>query len=127
MPSRNISDCSEKLQLVWETCKKVYLEKYPDEPQPFLTCTFRTNDEQRALYAQGRTAKGKIVTYIEEGGKHNVYPARAFDIAFKTKGNKLDWSALHFKRFAKIVDELFDGVKWGGDWTRFKDLPHFEE
>lgn len=125
MPSRDINDCTEFLQLVWTQSSKVYAEKYKDMPQPFLTCTFRTNEEQKKLYAQGRTKPGKIVTYIEQNGKHNVYPARAFDIAFKKQGS-LDWSSIHFKRFAKIVSDLFDGVEWGGNWRRFKDLPHFE-
>lgn len=125
MASRDIRDCTELLQLVWEQTSKVYAEKYAGEPQPFLTCTFRSNEEQHKLYAQGRTAPGKIVTQIRENGKHNVYPSRAFDIAFKKEG-KLDWSPIHFKRFAGLVSDLFDGVKWGGDWVKFKDLPHFE-
>ena len=125
MPSRDIQDCAELLQLVWLQAAKVYAEKYADMPQPFLTCTFRTNEEQKELYAKGRTKPGKIVTYIRENGKHNTHPAKAFDIAFKKQGG-LDWSPIHFKRFAKIVSELSDGVEWGGDWSRFKDLPHFE-
>jgi peptidoglycan L-alanyl-D-glutamate endopeptidase CwlK len=125
MPSRDIEDCVELLQLVWKQGSKIYAEKYPHEPEIFLTCTFRTNDEQAELYAQGRTKRGKIVTHIRENGKHNTYPAKAFDIAFKKQG-KLDWSALHFKRFAKIVAELSDDVEWGGNWSKFKDLPHFQ-
>ena len=125
MPSREIADCTELLQLVWKQTSRVYAEKYKEEPQPFITCTYRTNLEQAKLYAQGRTTPGKIVTQISQNGKHNVFPAKAFDIAFKKDGS-LDWSPLHFRRFAKIVNDLFDGVKWGGDWRTFKDLPHFE-
>jgi len=125
MPSRDIQDCTELLQMCWTQCSKIYAEKYPGEPQPFLTCTFRTNDEQKELYAKGRTTPGKKVTYIKENGKHNVYPARAFDIAFKKQGG-LDWSPINFKRFAKIVAEVFEDVEWGGNWSKFKDLPHFE-
>lgn len=111
--------------MCWTQCSKIYAEKYPGEPQPFLTCTFRSNEEQKELYAKGRTAPGKIVTYIRENGKHNTYPAKAFDIAFK-KQARLDWSPIHFRRFAKIVADVFEDVEWGGNWSKFKDLPHFE-
>lgn len=125
MPSRDIKDCTEMLQLAWMHSSKTYAERYPQGPHVFLTCTHRTNDEQRKLYAQGRTTPGPIVTQIRENGKHNIYPAHAFDIAFQKDG-KLDWSSKHFKNFAAIVAERFKSVKWGGNWTTFKDLPHFE-
>lgn len=125
MPSRDINDCVELLQLVWTRCSSEYAEKYPEGPQVFLTCTHRTNEEQKALYAQGRSKPGKIVTRIRENGKHNVYPSKAFDIAFKKDG-KLDWSERNFKNFAAIVAAHFPSVEWGGNWPRFKDLPHFQ-
>jgi peptidoglycan L-alanyl-D-glutamate endopeptidase CwlK len=78
------------------------------------------------LYAQGRTKQGAIVTNIKSGGKHNVLPSKAFDIAFKWTDGKLDWSEVHFKNFAAIVKRLNTKVQWGGDWKNFKDLPHFQ-
>jgi peptidoglycan L-alanyl-D-glutamate endopeptidase CwlK len=125
MPSRDIKDCVPILQEIWSQASQIYNEKYPDEPYVFLTCTHRTNAEQKELYAKGRTKPGGIVTYIKENGKHNSYPAKAFDVAFQ-KNKKCDWNKIHFMRFAKIVKELTDEVKWGGDWKRFKDMPHFE-
>ncbi len=125
MPSRDINDCCELLQVVWIQAAKIYGEKYADMPQPFLTCTYRTNEEQKELYAKGRTMPGKIVTYIEQNGKHNKFPALAFDVAFKKQG-ALDWSPIHFRRLAKIISDISDSVEWGGNWRRFKDLPHFE-
>lgn len=125
MPSRNIKDCELELQRAWSLASMEFMRVYPELPQPFLTCTYRTEEEQLELYAQGRTKQGRIVTHIKSGGKHNSLPAKAFDIAFK-KDNKVDWSAHLFKKFADIVKEVSDDVEWGGDWKRFKDLPHFQ-
>lgn len=126
MPSRDITLCDERLQRAWEYGKKKFGLQYPNNPQPILTCTYRSNEEQAKLYAQGRTTKGAIVTYIKSGGKHNQQPAEAFDIAFVTKNKQLDWSAHNFQLFASIVLAVYPEVKWGGHWKRFKDLPHFE-
>jgi len=126
MPSRKIEDCEEILQRAWRDGAHTFAFYHPNDPQPFLTCTYRSNAEQMKLYAQGRTAPGKIVTQIRRNGKHNFQPARAFDIAFKTKGGALDWSPALFKKFAAIVAIQYPEVNWGGDWESFKDLPHFE-
>lgn len=126
MPSRNIKDCVEVLQDAWTKANAEFLVKYPQLPKPILTCTHRTEEEQAALYAQGRTTKGKIVTQLKTGSKHNFFPSQAFDIAFIRKDRALDWSAQYFKLFADIVKEVAPEVKWGGDWKKFKDMPHFE-
>ena len=102
------------------------MEKYPAGPTPFLTCTYRSNEEQAELYKRGRTEPGKIVTYIKANGKHNVFPAHAFDIAFKDKKGVVKWDAVYFERFAKIVKEQYHEVTWGGDWQKLRDMPHFE-
>lgn len=48
-----------------------------------LTCTRRTQEEQDALYAQGRTKPGKIVTWTRKS-KHLA--GTAFDIAVLKNG-----------------------------------------
>ena len=126
MASRTITDCHWRLRRVWMHCSRIWDEKYPAGPQVFLTCTYRSNEEQAELYARGRTAPGKIVTYIKANGKHNVYPALAFDMAFKNKKGVALWDAVYFQRFAAIVKEEYKEVEWGGDWKNFKDMPHFE-
>jgi peptidoglycan L-alanyl-D-glutamate endopeptidase CwlK len=127
MPSRKITDLDYRLQRAYTLAVHEWRENYPELPQPFLTCTFRTNEEQAELYAKGRTKPGKKVTNIRKGGKHNVYPALAFDVAFKDAEDKLDWSPDLFAKFAAIIKANFNGlIKWGGDWKTFKDLPHFE-
>lgn len=126
MPSRKIEDCVEPLQVAWADASKAFAQLHPDLPQPFLTCTHRTEAEQLELYAQGRTKPGPKVTQLKKGSKHNSFPSKAFDIAFKTKEGKLDWSAKLFKAFADIVAKQHPSVEWGGNWAKFKDLPHFQ-
>lgn len=126
MASRTITDCHWRLRRVWLQCSRIWEEKYPAGPTVFLTCTYRSNEEQAQLYAKGRTAPGSIVTHIKANGKHNLFPAHAFDIAFKDSKGVVKWDAVYFERFAAIVKEEFKDVQWGGDWKNFKDMPHFE-
>ena len=84
----------------------------------------RTIEEQDALYAKGRTTPGSIVTNAPGGLSWHNY-GLAVDVVFKdAKGNwtwadSCDWEGLG------QVGKMF-GFEWGGDWTRFPDLPHFQ-
>jgi peptidoglycan L-alanyl-D-glutamate endopeptidase CwlK len=79
----------------------------------------RTQAQQDALYAQGRTTKGKIVTNT----RNSVHlTGNAFDFSFSGKDpypDNFDWSILG--RIGKQV-----GLKWGGDFKSFRDVLHFE-
>lgn len=100
------------------------------------TCTYRSDAEQAALYAQGRTAPGPIVTNAKPGhSKHNIKGAdgrpasEAFDIVplrsgkpvWGTEGDDLVvWQRLggHGK---------FVGLKWYGEPDApFHEFPHFQ-
>ena len=127
MPSRDLKDLDAKLVKAYNLAKGIYANRYPNEPQPFITCTHRSNEEQNQLYALGRTVKGKIVTNAKAGqSRHNSYPSKAFDIAFIGLDKKLNWSNKHFKNFADIVKEVDASIIWGGDFRTLKDSPHFE-
>src|SRR5574343_1544593 len=92
MATREIKDAEPILQDAYEFAKAEYQRLYPNDPQPFLTCVYRSNEEQDALYAQGRTTKGKIVTNAKAGqSKHNFKPSKAFDIGFITLQKTLSW------------------------------------
>lgn len=126
MPSRDLKDLDKTLADAYTLSKGIYANRYPNEPQPFITCTHRSNEEQTQLYAIGRTVKGKIVTNAKAGqSKHNSYPSKAFDIAFIGIDRKLNWNKKYFKMFADIVKEVDTSIEWGGNW-KFTDLPHFE-
>lgn len=125
MPSRKIEDLVKELQDAWRVALVAYVTTYPEQPQPFITCTYRSPEEQLELYAIGRTKPGTIVTQLKSGSKHNTNPARAFDIAFQKDG-KLVWDKKHFIRFASVIKSINPAIEWGGDWKKFKDYPHFQ-
>lgn len=124
MASRDIKDLHPELQKRWLAALKEWRRLHPSEPEPFLTQTYRSPQEQDALYAQGRTKGGPKVTNARGGQSlHNYYPSLAFDISFRKDG-QIDWSPSLFDRFAVIAKE--NGLAWGGDWKTIKDRPHFE-
>lgn len=127
--SRRLEDLHPLLVGVWKAALEVWKIKYPDLAQPFLTYTYRSNEEQNALYAQGRTKAGRRVTNAKAGqSPHNYLPSYAFDVAFKKKDNTLDWDIKLFNKFAAVVKQQpnAEKVQWGGDFVSIKDAPHFE-
>jgi peptidoglycan L-alanyl-D-glutamate endopeptidase CwlK len=90
----------------------------------FVTQGVRTMDEQAAIYAQGRTTVGKIVSQAKPGySPHNW--GVAFDIAFKGAELYPALSDPLWSKVAAIAKKL--GLEWGGDWSSFKDYPHFQD
>jgi len=87
-----------------------------------VTQGFRTVAEQNALYAQGRTKPGKIVTNAK-GTQSNHTKGIAADLAFVVNG-QITWDDRLYTRIGAWADAV--GLKWGGNWQRFKDLPHVE-
>ncbi|EUJ51783.1 M15 family metallopeptidase [Paenilisteria rocourtiae] len=87
---------------------------------------FRSKAEQDALYAQGRTKPGQIVTNAK-GGQSNHNFGVAVDLCLYTNdGKNVVWET-NTKRWLRVVAIAKSvGFKWGGDWTSFKDYPHFE-
>lgn len=125
MASRDPKDLTAAAREAWLRSAAEFERQRPAGPQPFLTCTHRSNAEQTALYAQGRTKPGKIVTNAKAGqSNHNQFPSPAFDIAFKDARGNVCWDIALFKDFAVIARQ--HGLSWGGDWLAFKDYPHFE-
>ncbi|MBY0123314.1 M15 family metallopeptidase [Bacillus sp. S/N-304-OC-R1] len=93
-----------------------------------VTQGLRTYAEQNTLYEQGRTKPGKIVTNARGG-----YSFHNFGLAFDfcvcdIVGGKLvpNWFVdQRWKRAGEIGKSL--GLEWGGDWTSFRDYPHFQQ
>ena len=82
----------------------------------------RTHAEQDALYAQGRTTGGEIVTNAR-GGYSNHNFGIAFDIGVFSGNRYLPESPL-YKAVGALGMEL--GLEWGGNWTSIVDQPHFQ-
>ena len=82
----------------------------------------RTYAEQDALYAQGRTAPGRVVTNAR-GGWSNHNFGTAWDCGVFKDGKYLDDSPL-YKTLGRVGQSL--GLEWGGAWKTITDEPHFE-
>jgi len=127
MASRNLKDLNNILVAAWEKAEIEFENKKSNKVNVVITCTYRSIEEQNQLYEIGRTVKGKKVTNAKGGqSMHNNYPSLAFDIAFFSLDKKLDWSEENFHEFAEIIKVIEPRIEWGGDWKKFKDLPHFE-
>lgn len=102
----------------------------------FVVYGVRTAEEQRALYAEGRTCGGHIVTYcdgVTKKSDHQVAAdgfGHAIDFAFvptKTRPNAFaaDWPWRVVAGYA--VDANAVGrVKWGGTFKQPADLDHLQ-
>lgn len=87
-----------------------------------ITEGFRTVEYQDKLYAQGRTTKGSIVTYAKGSDYSSQHQwGIAFDIAINDSNHLYDLN--YIQKVAEIAKSI--GLGWGGDWTDFKDYPHF--
>ncbi len=82
----------------------------------------RTYAEQNALYAQGRTADGHIVTNAR-GGYSNHNFGIAFDVGV-FEGSKYLPESSKYKAVGALGVDL--GLEWGGNWKTIVDQPHFQ-
>jgi peptidoglycan L-alanyl-D-glutamate endopeptidase CwlK len=81
----------------------------------------RTQAEQDALWAKGRTKPGPKVTWTRNS-RHLT--GRAIDLALFS-GKNVVWESKHYTRAGEIGEQL--GLVWGGRWKGGKtDKPHFE-
>ena len=90
-----------------------------------ITQTLRTVAQQEALYAQGRTAPGNIVTNAR--GLSYSSPHQwgvAFDFCKNVKGQ--EYSDIPFFQKVGALGKTL-GLFWGGDFRGFVDMPHFED
>lgn len=93
-----------------------------------ITQGFRTTEEQNALYAQGRTTPGPIVTNARGGQSYHNY-SLAIDFVLIKGGYNMqyDGDSDGIADWVEVVTEAKAlGFAWGGDWKSFKDDPHFE-
>ena len=89
-----------------------------------FTSTLRDNEYQASLYAQGRTAPGKIVTKAKPGYSPHNYGV-AFDFVPLTNG-KPDWNDEDkWKKCGAIGVAV--GLEWGGNFKSISDKPHLQD
>lgn len=144
----------DRIQLMHPKVRKEVLDAYTYVNSKLLgkgvrlrfAYTLRTNAEQDALYAQGRTklwdANGKrlgkvtnakggqsihnyglafdIVILLDKNGD-GVFEAASWDTkSDNDKDGMSDW--MEVVRYFKSI-----GWVWGGEWKSFPDAPHFEK
>jgi peptidoglycan L-alanyl-D-glutamate endopeptidase CwlK len=128
MASRKLTDLDENTR---KKCVTFLNECEKAGIHILVYCTYRSNKEQDELYAQGRTKPGKIVTYARGGQSgHNRMTksgspaAKAFDCVPMLNG-KLVWDNKNplWGKMGEIAMRV--GLKWAGNWKRFREYPHF--
>lgn len=118
--SRALSDLHPKvMQMCMEfikRCKEAGIDI-------LITSTYRDNESQNALYAQGRTLAGKKVTNAKGGQSFHNYKC-AFDFC-PLKNGKPAWEDTKlFTRCGEIGEAI--GLEWAGRWKGFVELAHFQ-
>ena len=95
-----------------------------------VTSGNRTQAEQNALFARGRTKPGPIVTWTVNSrhiGGFAVDLAPCVDGAINWDDNgKLGFWPKIAEAMKAAATELGVALVWGGDWVGTKDRPHFE-
>lgn len=111
--------------LVLTKVLEIIEQAYKEGIYVLITDGYRSNAEQDALYAQGRTKPGKIVTNAK-GGQSNHNFGIAVDFCLTNeKGTVANYTVnSEWRRVAAIAKSM--GFAWGGDWKGFVDNPHLE-
>ncbi|HFK0807258.1 TPA: M15 family metallopeptidase [Listeria monocytogenes] len=87
---------------------------------------YRSSAEQNALYAQGRTKPGAVVTNAKGGQSNHNYGVAVDLCLYTSDGKNVIWESTT-SRWKTVVSAMkAEGFAWGGDWKSFKDYPHFE-
>lgn len=87
----------------------------------------RTMAEQAALFAQGRTKEGKIVTNAKAGHSFHQYGVAADscrDLNADRAGLQPGWNLADYKVLAEEADKL--GLEAAYYWKTFKEGPHVQ-
>jgi len=119
--SRSLDDLLPQVQVraekMIEICKA-------DGIDLLVTSTYRDNESQDALYAQGRTKPGNIVTKAKAGESFHNYRC-AFDVVPIVNG-KPNWNDTDpvWQRIGRAGKQV--GLEWAGDWVTFKETAHFQ-
>jgi peptidoglycan LD-endopeptidase CwlK len=125
--SRKLTDLHPLMQpLVVDFLARVEMEGI----DLLVTCTYRSDEEQAALYAIGRTKPGRRVTNAPPGrSMHNFRfggkPASlAVDVVPLANGKPV-WSAADpvWQKVGEIGEAA--GLEWAGRWKRGPRVPSF--
>jgi peptidoglycan L-alanyl-D-glutamate endopeptidase CwlK len=129
---RPAPEITELHPVVAENRDKLIAESRSAGIDIIITSDFRSSQEQNALYRQGRSDKGAIVTQVKGGRSYHNY-GLAIDFALLNPEGKAIWDTeidgnkngkSDWMEVVGIAKKL--GFEWGGDWKAFKDYPHLQ-
>jgi peptidoglycan L-alanyl-D-glutamate endopeptidase CwlK len=86
----------------------------------------RTYAEQDRLFRQGRFGNAGPKVTNARGGQSNHNFGIAWDIGIFKNGVYLGESPLYVRAAEIGLAAGIDGLEWGGNWTTFKDTPHYQ-
>jgi peptidoglycan LD-endopeptidase CwlK len=138
MASRNLNDLKEPFQ----QNARDWLKEAQSLGE-IVCCTLRTNDEQAALYAQGRQkidavnllrqsamlpaisySENNIVTNAKPGDSFHNYGA-AFDFIILNAGKIASNNSLQWDAVGEIGEQC--GMDWAGRWKgKLREKGHFQ-
>jgi len=93
-----------------------------------ITSTYRTAEQQAALYAQGRTKPGVIVTNARPGESYHNWQC-AFDVVPLRNGKPIWGTSGEDGMLWRKIGELGEsvGLEWAGRWTgKLREMAHFQ-
>ena len=103
---------------------EAFIEACKDEDIDLLvTSTYRDLESQRALFEQGRTLPGKIVTNAPAGQSFHNWRC-AVDVVPIVNG-KCVWDDEALWQKIGLIGEHC-GLTWAGRWKTFKETAHFQ-
>ena len=123
--SRNLSDlvptCKERAETFLKLAKDAGIDL-------LVTSTYRDNESQAALFAQGRTKPGLVVTNARPGQSWHNWRC-AFDVVPLRHGKPVWGTSGHDGNLWRKVGELGEsvGLEWAGRWTgKLREMAHFQ-
>jgi peptidoglycan L-alanyl-D-glutamate endopeptidase CwlK len=116
-------DINELEPHVAQLCRKFVAECAKNGVETLITCTYRSLEEQAALYAIGRTKPGNRVTNAKPGCSLHFYRV-AFDFVPIIHGKCVWNNASLFTKCGIIGEKL--GLEWAGRWTTYRERCHFQ-
>lgn len=118
--SRKIEDLDPH---VAKLCKAFVAAAKKQGVDVLITSTYRDGESQNALYAQGRTKAGRIVTNAKAGQSYHNYRL-AFDFVPIVNGKAM-WNDLRtFQKLGELGESL--GLDWAGRWKTMRELAHLQ-
>lgn len=92
-----------------------------------IVSAYRSLEAQAKLYAQGRSAPGKIVTRAVAGSSPHNFQCAVDCWVMSEDGSSIDWNNQEYKEIARThAAAVSDKIVWGGNFNSLVDLPHWE-